>query len=105
MGTPHAEPVPGLGPAASRPRYREPHPVRTTRVLVGLAAGSLRQLLFGLLGGGPTAYAWWSLAAGGAAWLVALVLARHGDRGVAVGVALATATGWSVVATVVALIW
>ena len=79
--------------------------MRTTRVLVGLAAGSLWQLLFGLLGGSAHRVRLVVAGGGGAAWLVALVLARHGDRGVAVGVALATATGWSVAATVVALIW
>lgn len=106
MGTQPAHPPSGLFPASPRrPNYREPHPVRATRVLLGLAAGSLWLLLFGLLGGAPAGYAGWTLIAGASAWLAALGLARYGDRGVAVGVALATAIGWSVAAAVVALIW
>lgn len=79
--------------------------MRLTRVLLGLAAGSLWLLLFGLVSSTPAGYAWWTLVAGGTAWGTALGLARHGDRGVAVGVALATTVGWSVAALVVALIW
>lgn len=106
MGTHDTHPPSGLFPAGPRrPRYREPHPVRATGVLLGLAAGSLWFLLFGLLGTTPAGYGWWTLAAGVTAWAAVTVLARYGDRGVAVGVALATAAGWSVAATAVVLIW
>lgn len=74
--------------------------------MTGLAAAAAWLLSFSLLGGGELAgYAWWTLVAGAGAWLVALALARYGDRGVAVGVAAATGVDWSVVATVVVLEW
>jgi hypothetical protein len=104
---------PGWRPAGSglfpsgppRPSYREPHPVRVRGVLVGLAAGTGWLLLFALLGGDPRARVWWTVASGGAAWLAALVLARYGDRGAAVGVAVAVGLGWAVTGAVVALSW
>ena len=45
-------------------------------------------------------YAWWTVLAGGLAWLAALLLVRSGDRGVATGVAIVTAGGWSIAAAV-----
>jgi hypothetical protein len=62
-------------------------------------------LFFGLLGGNLSGYAWWTAAAGGVAWLIALVLTRRGDRGVAVGIALVAALAWSIAAVVVAAQW
>jgi hypothetical protein len=43
--------------------------------------------------------------ADGVAWLAALALVRHGDRGAAVGVAAATGVGWAVAGGVVAVHW
>jgi hypothetical protein len=101
-----ANPPSGLFPTGPpRPTYREPHPVRGGAVAAGLGAGALWMLFFGLLGGGLRAYAWWSVFAGALAWLVALALARYGDRGVAIGVAIVTGFGLSVVAIALALRW
>jgi hypothetical protein len=47
-------------------------------------------LLFGLLGGSLTGYQWWTFSAGAVSWGIAGLLARFGDRGVAVGVAIST---------------
>lgn len=96
----------GLFPAGpQRPRYREPHPVRLGPVAFGLGAGALWMLLFGLLAESVRSYGWLTMIAGIAAWLAALLLARYGDRGVALGVAVATAFGWSIGAIVVAAVW
>lgn len=101
-----ANPPSGLFPSGPpRPVYREPHPVRGAGVAAGLGAGALWMLFFGLLGGGLRAYVWWTVLAGGMAWLVALGLARYGDRGVAIGVAIVTGAGLSIAATAVALRW
>jgi hypothetical protein len=74
-------------------------------VFLGAGAGALWMLLFGLLGRSTRTYAWWSIAAGLAAWIVALVLARVGDRGIAVGVAISSAIGVAIVFVVVMLRW
>lgn len=96
----------GLFPSGPpRPTYREPHPVRGSAVAVGLGAGTLWMLFFGLLGGGLRAYAWWTVIAGAAAWLVALGLARYGDRGVAAGVSIATGAAMCVGVIAVAVRW
>lgn len=96
----------GLFPSGPpRRTYREAHPVRLAAVLAGVAAGTGWILLFGALGGGPHAHAWWTVGASCVAWVVALVLARYGDRGVAVGVALAGGAGWTAVVGLVALYW
>jgi hypothetical protein len=100
-----SQPPSGLFPTGRppRPAYREPHPVRTGAVIAGLAAGTGWLLLFALLGGDLRGRIWWVVAAGALAWLVALVLARYGDRGVAVGVTIAVGAGWTVTAGLVAL--
>ncbi|MET8042088.1 hypothetical protein ABZU25_14655 [Micromonospora sp. NPDC005215] len=97
----------GLFPAGppSRPTYREPHPVTGGGVATGGGAAATWLLLFGLLGTDVTSYAWWTVLAGLLAWLTALVLVRYGDRGVATGVAIVTAGGWSIAAAVVAVRW
>lgn len=97
----------GLFPAGPppRPTYREPHPVTGAGVAVGGVAAMLWLLLFGLLGRSVAGYAWWTLVAGALAWLAALALVRFGDRGVAAGVAIVTAGGWSIAAAVVAVRW
>jgi len=99
-------PPSGLFPSRlNRPTYREPHPVRGGPVAAALGAAAAWLLLFGLLGRDLRSYAWWTIAAGAIAWLVALVLARVGDRGAAVGVAIATSLGWGFAATAVAVRW
>ncbi|MEU6203228.1 hypothetical protein ABZ814_06535 [Micromonospora musae] len=97
----------GLFPAGppTRPTYREPHPVTGIGVAVGGGVAVVWLLLFGLLGTDVSGYAWWTLLAGLLAWLAALVLVRHGDRGVAAGIAIVTAGGWSITAAVVAVRW
>ncbi|MEV4693220.1 hypothetical protein AB0K27_19160 [Micromonospora echinospora] len=97
----------GLFPsnAPIRPSYREPYPVTGAGVAVGALVAFAWLLLFGLLGRNVAGYAWWTLLAGGLAWVAAAVLVRHGDRGIATGVAIVTAGGWSIAAAIVATRW
>lgn len=76
---------------APPPMFREAHPIRLAMVLVGVVSGAL---WFGLL----AAVAWngWALTVGlGLGALLSTgaagILAAWGDRGVAAGVAVATA--------------
>jgi hypothetical protein len=92
----------GLPP---RPVYREPHPVTAGPVISGLAATTVWFVLFGSLGNGLGSYAWWTIGAGLAAWTVAVVLALLGDRGVAVGVAVASGVALSIAMFFVTLHW
>ena len=111
--TPHSYPdfrprtPSGLFPSGppSRPTYREPHPVTGAGVALGGAGAAAWLLLFGLLGTSVPQYAWWTVLAGGLAWLAALLLVQFGDRGVAAGIAIVTAGGWSIAAAVVAVRW
>ncbi len=89
----------------SHPTYREPHPVRGAAVAAGSGSAACWLLVFGLLGSDLRGYVWWTAFSGGVAWLVALALSRFGDRGVAVGVAMVTAAGWSTAAVAVAVRW
>ncbi|MEV6601392.1 hypothetical protein AB0M36_31755 [Actinoplanes sp. NPDC051346] len=93
---------PGLPP---RPTYREPNPIRTAPVLSGLGAASVWFALFGSIGRDLLSYAWWTIAAAISAWLVALLLGILGDRGVAVGIALASGLGLSIAAGFVGARW
>lgn len=97
----------GLFPAGppARPTYREPHPVHGAAVVLGGVVAMTWLLLFGLLGTSVRGFAWWTVFAGGVAWLAALLLVRHGDRGVATGVAIVVGGGWSIAAAVVASRW
>nr|WP_213454650.1 hypothetical protein [Micromonospora sp. NBRC 107566] len=96
----------GLFPAGrQRPSYREPHPVRAAGLLAGLGAGALWMLLFGLIASTLRGYGWWTILAGLLAWGAALLLGRAGDRGVAAGVAISAAVGWSIAAVVIAAYW
>ncbi|MEV1289430.1 hypothetical protein [Micromonospora sp. NPDC049679] len=97
--------APSLHAVPPRPTYREPHPVRPGAIAAGAGATALWLLFFGLLGGSVSGYAWWTLLAGAVAWVVALGLARFGDRGVAAGVAMLTAVGWAIAAIAVAVRW
>jgi hypothetical protein len=103
---PPARPPSGLFPGqVPRPVYREPHPVHAGPLLAGLGSGVLWFALFGSLGRDLTTYAWWTIVAGITAWLVALVLSLFGDRGVAVGLALAGGFGLSMAMAFVGARW
>ncbi|MCI4063210.1 hypothetical protein MRQ36_11745 [Micromonospora sp. R77] len=97
----------GLFPSGppTRPTWREPYPVTGGGVAAGGALTALWLVLFGLLGHDVAGYAWWTVVAGGLAWLAALALVRYGDRGVATGIAIVTAGGWSIAAAVLAVRW
>lgn len=88
-----------------RPIFREAFPVRGGAVALGMIGGGLWMMLFGLLASDARGYAWITIIAGIAAWLVALVLVRTGDRGVAAGVAMSTAVGLSIAAIVIVVRW
>lgn len=92
----------GLPP---RPVYREQHPVSAGPVVGGLAAATVWFVLFGSLGSGLGSYAWWTIGAALAAWGVAVVLALLGDRGVAVGVAVAGGVALSIAMFFVTVHW
>ncbi|KHD72793.1 hypothetical protein MB27_38430 [Actinoplanes utahensis] len=100
---PHSTPV--FAALPPRPFYREPHPITTGAVISGLAATALWFALFGSLGDALGSYAWWTIGAAAVAWAVALLLAVLGDRGVAVGVAVASGFGLSIALFFVTLRW
>lgn len=100
-----ARPPSGLFPGPSRPVYREAHPIAAAPVLSGIGAGLLWFGLFGGLAHDLASYAWWTLVAAVSAWAVALVLTVLGDRGVAVGVALASGVGLSIAMFFVGARW
>jgi hypothetical protein len=93
---------PGLPP---RPVYREPHPVAAAPVLSGLGCTLLWFGLFGGLAHDLAGYAWWTVVAAITAWAVALVLTVLGDRGVAVGIAIASGLGLSIAMAFVGARW
>lgn len=87
----------GLFPSGPpRPTYREPHPVRLGAVVVGAGGAAAWLLILGLLATSLRGYLWVTLLASLVAWAGALLLVKYGDRGVAVGVAVATAIGMSI---------
>jgi hypothetical protein len=86
-----------------RPTYREPMPVRSGRVAAGAGVGALWMLLFGAQAGTVRAYAWLTIVAAAIALGAIAVLARFGDRGVAVGAAAATGLGLSIVGLIGAI--
>jgi hypothetical protein len=92
-------------PEPLRPTYREPHPVRTGPMLAGCAVAVAWLLLVALLAGNARWYAWLTIGASVLATVVAVLLARFGDRGVAVGVAIATGFGLAVAISVVVQRW
>jgi hypothetical protein len=105
-GEAQMRPPSGLFPGQPpRPVYREPHPVRSGPLLAGLASAILWFVLFGTLGRDLASYAWWTIVAGITAWAVSVVLAVFGDRGVAVGIALASGFGLSIAMGVVTERW
>lgn len=110
MGTDSSD-FPGISPSGlfpsgpPRPTYREAHRVRTVPVLVGAAAGGAWLGVFALLGHDVATRVWWTVAAGAVAWLAALLLAVRGDRGVAVGLAVAVGAGGTLAGGAVGLVW
>ncbi|GLY05161.1 MULTISPECIES: hypothetical protein [Actinoplanes] len=105
---PPQRPLPQSAPFAvppPRPVYREVHRVTALPVLAGLAGTTAWFVLFGALGGSLMSYAWWTIGAAASAWLVAVVLSLLGDRGVAVGIAVASGFGLSLAMVFVALRW
>jgi hypothetical protein len=78
---------------SSRPRYREPHPIRSGGVWAGIGGASVWFLFFALLATSARSYAWSTIVAGVTAGLAVAVLNRYGDRGVALGVAVTSAVG------------
>lgn len=96
------EQPPGIPP---RPTYREPHPVRALSLLAGMSGAVLWMAVLPLLATSLTGYAWWSLIAGGVAWLAAGVLARAGDRGAAAGISISVGVAWAIAAYAVAVRW
>lgn len=89
----------------SRPGYREPHPIHPAAVAAGCGAAAAWMTVFGLLGRDLAGYLWWTLLAGLVAWAAAIALVRVGDRGVAVGISIMTAIGWSIAAAAAAVRW
>ncbi len=91
-------------PHSGRPRWREPHQVRVGAVAAGSALSALWVMVcllaFARSGAG---FAWVTLAASTIATVVAAVLARYGDRGVAVGVAAVAGTAAGVTGLAVEL--
>jgi hypothetical protein len=102
---PPVRPPSGLFPGPSRPVYREPHPVAAAPLLSGFGATLLWLALFGGLAHDLAAYAWWTMVAAITAWAVAIVLTLLGDRGAAVGVALASGLGLSIAMAFVGARW
>ncbi|GIF25199.1 hypothetical protein BJ973_007451 [Actinoplanes tereljensis] len=98
-------PPSGLFPGPSRPVFREPHPIGAAGVMAGLGSTLLWLGLFGSLAHDLATYAWWTIVAAITAWIVAFVLTLRGDRGVAVGVALASGLGLSIAMAFVANRW
>lgn len=74
-------------------------------MFIGVAAGAVWMLLFGLLGHGARSYAWWTVSAAVFAWAASAVLARSGDRGVAAGVSMSAGVGFAIAVSVVLTHW
>jgi hypothetical protein len=74
-------------------------------VLSGFGAALLWFALFGGLAHDLATYAWWTIVASITAWAMAIVLTLLGDRGVAVGIALASGLGLSIAAAFVGTRW
>ena len=74
-------------------------------MLVGAAVTAAGLLLFGLLGSSAYGYVWLTVTVSIVGWLVALLLVRFGDRGVAVGVAICTGVGGAIAFVLVITRW
>jgi hypothetical protein len=103
---PPVHPPSGLFPSGPRrPTFREAHPIRVGAMFAGAAMAAAWLFAFGLLATSAPAFIWLTLAASVVAWAVAVVLVQAGDRGAAVGVALATALGMAVATAVLVERW
>ncbi len=88
-----------------RPTFREPLPVRPGPLALGLVGGVLWMALFAAQAVSARGYVWLTITAAVLGSLVAGVLVRRGDRGVAVGVAAAAGAGLAIAALVVVARW
>ena len=79
--------------------------MRVSAVLTGAGVAAGWLLVAGLFSTTAMTYIWFTLTAALLAWGCAAVLMRFGDRGVATGVALATALGASVAVGLMVLQW
>lgn len=96
----------GLFPSGPRrPTFREPHPIRAVTVAVGAVMTLAWQFLVAGFASSLRDLFWRAVFAAAAALAVALLLARVGDRGAAVGVGLAASVGGCVAALIVAVRW
>ncbi|GAA1748568.1 hypothetical protein [Luedemannella helvata] len=101
-----SRPPSGLFPTRpARPAFREPHPVRVGAVLAGAGAAAAWLFVFAMLATSARGFVWLVLGAAVVAWLVALLLAAVGDRGVAVGVALSAGCGVAIAIALVVARW
>ncbi|MGH3662766.1 MAG: hypothetical protein ACRDT8_23305 [Micromonosporaceae bacterium] len=85
----------------TRPTFREPHPIRAAGVWAGVGVTVAWFMFFSIVAWSARSYGWSTIIAGVLALTAAVVLNRHGDRGVALGVAAAGALGVSIAALVV----
>jgi hypothetical protein len=96
----------GLFPSRPRrPTFREPHPVRVSAVAAGATLTLAWQVLVALFATSMRGLFLLMAMAVAVAAVVAGLLLRFGDRGAAVGVALAAALGGSVAAGIAAVRW
>jgi hypothetical protein len=96
----------GLFPSGPRrPTFREPHPIQLGALFAGAAIAAAWLFAFGLLASSATSFIWLTFGASVVAWVVAAVLTVIGDRGAAVGVALATALGMAIATAVLIERW
>jgi hypothetical protein len=96
----------GLFPSGPRrPSYREPHPARTAPLLIGAAMALAWQVLVAGFATSLRELFWRTVIAVAIALGVAVLLLRTGDRGAAVGIALAASLGGCVAALIVAVQW
>jgi hypothetical protein len=78
-------------------------PVTGGKVAIGLGIGALWMLMFGVQANTARAYGWLTIVAAVLAWAVCFVLAKFGDRGIAVGAAAAAGIGLGVVGLIAAI--
>jgi hypothetical protein len=96
----------GLFPSGPRrPTFREPHPIRAATVVIGAVMTLAWQFLVAGFASSLRDLFWRTVFAVAAAVAVALILARAGDRGAAVGIGFAASVGGCVAALIVTVRW